>query len=49
VEDNDGTPVSVAANVLSAKGSDTTAEYDKGTLHLSMNSECDWHVKATQP
>lgn len=41
--------VGVAVNELAAKGASTTAQYDTGTIHLSMNSECPWHVVATQP
>jgi hypothetical protein len=49
IEDDAGAPVGVAVNELAAKGSSSTAQYEQGHLHLTMNSECDWHVTATQP
>jgi hypothetical protein len=41
------TPVDAPVNELGAKGDSTTDVYHAGTVHLSMNSECDWHVTAT--
>lgn len=49
VGDSSGTPVAFPVNELGDKGSSSSTVYDTGTLHLEMNSECSWHVKATQP
>jgi hypothetical protein len=40
------TPLDAPVNELGAKGDSTTDVYQGGTVHLSMNSECDWHVTA---
>jgi len=40
--------VNILVNELGAKGSATTDVYNGGNgMHLEMNSECDWHVTAT--
>lgn len=40
-------PVDVPVNELGLKGDSTTDVYHGGRVHLSMNSECSWHVTAT--
>lgn len=49
VADSSGGLKGVPVNELGAKGSSSTQDYDTGDLHLEMNSECAWTVKATQP
>jgi hypothetical protein len=41
------TPVDAPVNELGMKGQSTSDVYHGGKLHLSMNSECNWHVTAT--
>lgn len=42
-----GDLVDVSVNELKDSGKDSTRVYDGGHLHLQINSECDWTVKAT--
>lgn len=42
-----GDLVDVSVNELKDSGKDSTRVYDSGHLHLQINSECDWTVKAT--
>lgn len=49
VADSSGSPVEFPVNELGTKATSTSQAYSTGALHLEMNSECDWTVKATQP
>jgi hypothetical protein len=49
VADHSGTPVDLPVNELGAKGSSSSQVYSTGVLHLEVNSECSWHLVATQP
>ena len=41
--------VNIEVNELATSGQSSTAVYDTGTLHLEMNSECQWTVTVMQP
>lgn len=42
----EGDTLDVAANQLGMKGADTANVHGGGNVHLSINSECSWHVTA---
>jgi hypothetical protein len=39
----------IYANQLATKGADTSSESSTGSIKLSVNSECAWTIKATEP
>lgn len=45
VYDSNGTKLGLAANELAIKGSKSTIEHGTGSFHLSINSDCPWHVR----
>ncbi|MGC2131048.1 MAG: hypothetical protein WA629_13235 [Candidatus Aquilonibacter sp.] len=42
----EGDTTDLAANQLAARGHDVNYEHGGGNVYLSINSECDWHVRA---
>lgn len=48
VDDADGSPSDIAVNELRTKNSSSTVEHGAGRFYLSIDSECDWHVKVVE-